>query len=186
MNNQNQYAKTNTSGSGEELKAMQNAPYSYPNQNNDPYSNGLNREISGAINPSLSQHQQLQYNQPYQSYQPGPNSMQVNGNQQFAPPPPAYPNNYPPNYGQKGNTTQIIIQKNVGNYSNPCQYCHKTSQVTTRQIMGCATWGWGVALFWFTGICCWIPCVIDDCYDVEIIFQSCMEVRGTVNSKYCC
>lgn len=55
MNNQNPYFKSGNTGSVEELKAMQGSPYNYPNPNESPYTNGqLNKEISGAIYPSLS------------------------------------------------------------------------------------------------------------------------------------
>ena len=86
-------------------------------------------------------------------------------------PPPAQ-NNYPrqpTSYNQQQpvqypQPTVLVLQKN--NHSGVCQLCNSNVSVLQRKRSGCAAWSWCVCLFCFTGFCCWIPFVIDDCYDL--------------------
>lgn len=56
----------------------------------------------------------------------------------------------------------ITINSNTGQL---CQFCRKTTHEVRRKKVGCASMSWCACLFVCTGICCWIPFVIKDCYD---------------------
>lgn len=107
---------------------------------------------------------------PYQQgYPPGAQyQVQPPMNNQYRPMPPPPP---------------IIINTNS---VNVCQFCHKNASVFHRRKAGCAVWSWCLCLFLFTGLCCWIPCVIDECHDEEVICSSCQGVKAYFTSRYGC
>lgn len=104
------------------------------------------------------------YNQGYPMGQPYPN--------------PAMGYHQPP-------AQQIFIQTSPGG-SPICSHCRTNASAIYRSRAGCALWSWCFCLFCFTGFCCWIPCVVDDCYDQEIICASCQHVRGYIKSRFGC
>lgn len=59
---------------------------------------------------------------------------------------------------------QIMIMQGPGG-KNFCRFCHSSAGVVDTQVMGCAVISWSVVLFCLTGCCCWIPFVIDSCFD---------------------
>lgn len=115
------------------------------------------------------------------------------------------PMGYPPIYGQPmGNPSMMGPPRPMGYNQVPsqspqmmfiqagpargpvCNSCRTNASVVTRSKAGCAVLGWCTCLLCFTGLCCWIPCVIDDCYDHEMICANCMVVRGYIKSPYGC
>lgn len=89
----------------------------------------------------------------------------------------------PPVGNQSGQIPIIVIN---GNLVNVCKFCHKFAGFYHRRKAGCAVWSWGILLCFFTGCCCWIPCVIDECYDEEIICSNCQGVKAYFKSSYEC
>jgi hypothetical protein len=67
-----------------------------------------------------------------------------------------------------------------------CPLCHQDIGVLVRKRNGCAIWTYAVILCIFTGCCCWIPFVIDSCYDKEFICNGCLQVRRFEESECCC
>ena len=69
----------------------------------------------------------------------------------------------PPQY-QQPPPAVIVVNEKKG-LQNECPYCHKNANTVGKYTVGCAAWSWGLVLLFTTGICCWIPCVVDDCKD---------------------
>ena len=67
-----------------------------------------------------------------------------------------------------------------------CPFCKKSYLTKSRKTIGCAAKSWGAVLCLFTGVLCWIPCVLEDCKDQEIVCANCAEVREKVPSSYFC
>lgn len=106
---------------------------------------------------------------PVSSYPPNYNQ---GGNINAPPlPPPAYQQNaYQQNaYQQQGAVpvaAVVYIKGDSPSAKNPCQYCNQIAQIIPRKKKGCAVWGWCLALCFCTGLCCWIPFVVDSYYDI--------------------
>ena len=66
-----------------------------------------------------------------------------------------------------------------------CPGCKKSYSSFQREQIGKAAISWGTVLFLTTGICCWIPCVINDCKDHEIVCSNCSYIRQRVPSHIC-
>lgn len=89
--------------------------------------------------------------------------------------PPAYNQNSPAYYNPPPNSNYINIvpQHSPVTYvidmranSEPmCHICHKSASCISRKRCGCALATWSTCLFFFTGILCWVPCCIDQCWD---------------------
>lgn len=62
-----------------------------------------------------------------------------------------------------------------------CSNC-RSPVVQKRWRKGRAVWGWCICLLLSTGLLFWLPCVMDDCYDVEIRCGSCQKRRGYYRS----
>lgn len=112
------------------------------------------------------------YNQPPPpSYQQPPFQRPPFANQPNQGYPPLYPTsptmqvpmNLPPNYPMTS-PNPLIVNIPPANI-NICQFCKANASVFHRRKAGCALYTWCFCLFCFTGFCCWIPCVIDECYD---------------------
>lgn len=132
--------------------------------------------------------------EPYPAAQPYQPNQQPYPNQ-----PPNYANNQAPNYSNQAqnypNHTPIYPNQPV-NFNQPpnyphqplsplgpeqkqqmigtiCPYCNMLTTSYTKKAVGTMTWLWCVGLWFFTGICCWIPFVIDDCKEDQIICARC-------------
>lgn len=77
------------------------------------------------------------------------------GNKVNVPPPP------PPQ-----NKAPIIVQVQSNITTGPCAFCYQNAGVIQKKRCGCAMWSWSCGLLWLTGVCCWIPWVMKDCYDI--------------------
>lgn len=113
----------------------------------------------------------------YQNYPNNPNPNYYNGPPPGRPVSPAYAPQQPPT---------VVYVQGFNASSGKCQYCNSNASVISRKRTGCAIWAWCTVLLLFTGICCWIPCCIDDCYDMEFICSNCNNVRGHVRSPMGC
>jgi hypothetical protein len=119
-------------------------------------------------------HEPYPENQAYQpNQQPYPNQPPNYANNQS----PIYPNqpvnfNQPPNYPNQPSSPLGPEQKQqiIGTL---CPYCNMLTTSYTKKAVGMITWLWCVGLWFFTGICCWIPFVIDDCKEDQIICARC-------------
>ena len=80
--------------------------------------------------------------------------------------------NQPPNYPHQPLSPLGPEQKQqlIGTI---CPYCNMLTTSYTKKGVGTMTWLWCVGLWFFTGICCWIPFVIDDCKEDQIICARC-------------
>lgn len=85
---------------------------------------------------------------------------------------------------QQGPT--VIHINNDDDDGTPCQFCGaKTSHITRRKV-GCVAISWSVCLFLTTTVlCCWIPCCMDGCKDVELVCVKCQSVKGTIPANCC-
>lgn len=102
-------------------------------------------------------------NAPCASYGPGTLNLasshpviniQSNPQPTYMYPPPVYNNPiYPPLVYVSGNSAPV------------CNLCHKSASSINRKRCGCAVITWSVCLLLFTGCLCWIPFVMDECYD---------------------
>jgi len=55
-----------------------------------------------------------------------------------------------------------------------CPYCYTYGMTVTEHKLGLCTWLSVGALYFFSlGLCCWIPCCIDSCKDVEHRCSNC-------------
>lgn len=143
MSNPSLYLATNDDqGSGRQLKAANNGY----NPGGNPI--GIN-QIAYQQAPASST-----TNQGYPSlYQP-------TGTQ------PYYPNQPQRQVPQQAvSSNQLFVPNQAVNKISFCQFCKVNTENIYRQKAGCATYGWAVALCVLTGCCCWIPFVIDDCFD---------------------
>lgn len=100
----------------------------------------------------------------------------------FMKPPDYYqhPQNYPqqpiqPVTGYNRYPQTAIVINNYGH--GGCEFCHKTTGAYVRFQPGTITFVWAAVLCFFTGCCCWIPFVCDDCQDKYIYCQNCHNVR---------
>ena len=161
-------------------------PYQQPNAQVPTSQNSYNPQVNPYVHPSAHP-----YNQP--SNQPSL-------------PPPQMPMGYPPVYGQnapvfvgqppppahyqvappQANPLTYVV-KVEGYKRASCPFCHKSASNFSKKRAGCAVWGWSICLLFFTScLCCWIPCVMSDCYDQEVVCSNCLAVRAYIPSKYGC
>lgn len=161
MNNQPYVQQGQNMQSVDALKANQQAnPY--------PFLNETAYEMAG--NPNQGQ-------MPYYGNQPAPPppglNMHMNMNL-------GYPQPYPNQMGPNGQV--VLMRQNRAN--GVCPFCRNSAPVVTTKEMGCAIWVWTCIFFWFTGCCCWIPCIIDDCYDIRVVCTGCQATREVIRSRY--
>jgi hypothetical protein len=135
----------------------------------------ITQELVGGPMPQNNYYQQ--------GYPPAPQNPNMYQNQNYygGPPPPI--NQFNNNLPQQPPTV-VIIDKSPKTGS--CQFCHVNASILQRHKSGCATWGWCFCLLCFAPLCCWIPFVVDDCYDINYICTNCQGVRGVVKSTYGC
>lgn len=107
-------------------------------------------------------------NNPYMQQNPQPTNVQ----QSRIGYPPAYNNinpppyyNGPPIYQPPPQSNPVYVINVGGNSAPVCNLCHKSASSINRKRCGCAVITWCVCLLLFTGCLCWIPFVMDECYD---------------------
>ena len=76
------------------------------------------------------------------------------------------------------------VQKNGG--PQPCQNCKTITGQTVRRKIGGTALGWGVCLWVWTGILCWMPCGMDGCKDAELVCVKCNQVKSLIHAPICC
>ncbi len=79
-----------------------------------------------------------------------------------------------------------VMAQGYGISAGPCQFCHTNAEFVDKNTPGCAIWVWCIVLWLLTGCCCWIPFLVDDCYDRQITCLHCGRVRGYIKSQFCC
>lgn len=193
----NPYVKpTDNLGSAKELKENMKANNEYfaPSGNETPYDVMSKQIVNEVAPPQLnaypnSQNYQPGYQQGHQQGYPTQPPMYPQG-QGFPNQGPTYYNGPPPVRPVSPVMLQqpptVVYVQGFNPAGGKCQYCNSNASVVSRKRSGCALWSWAAALCLFTGICCWIPCCIDDCYDTEFTCANCNNVRGYVKSPMGC
>ncbi len=135
--------------------------------------------------PNFNQtNQKMNLNQPPQYGAP-----QYNSNQTGMPPQGMHVQYGQPGYGQvppqQGGQTIVVNngRQNYGNqnllkeYQSYCITCQRVTGNNFRYYAGCKTFGICILLLFFTGCCCWIPFVVQDCQDREEICNQCSTIK---------
>jgi len=87
---------------------------------------------------------------------------------------------------QQGPTIIKIDSRNGnGGDGSPCQFCGTSTGQIIRKKVGCVAIAWGICLFWFTGVLCFIPCCMNGCKDSELICVKCQQVKNTIPASLC-
>ena len=66
-------------------------------------------------------------------------------------------------------------QKGPGSY---CPVCNTNTGSKVDYEVGGKTWMWCIILAFFTGICCWIPFVCDDCKERVVECVTCQARKA--------
>ena len=110
-----------------------------------------------------------------------------NPSQPPPPPPPVVINPYenkqmydPP----AQNIITINNMRNAGIIANECIYCHSRAGFYYRRTIGTTALIWGFVLLVFTGCCCFIPCLMDDCMDKNVICNNCHQVNRKIQATF--
>lgn len=57
-----------------------------------------------------------------------------------------------------------------------CKNCG-ASDVKAKKLRGVAVYGWCTCLLLTTVLCFWVPCAIEECYDVKVYCTKCKMIR---------
>ena len=98
--------------------------------------------------------------------------------QQGAYPPPPQPYVQPTVVVVANNS--YVLSKHPQNMN--CSNCHAQIQTCVNYEFGTMTWLICAILFFFTGICCFIPFLIDDCKDAIHTCPACKSFIGRKNA----
>jgi hypothetical protein len=66
-----------------------------------------------------------------------------------------------------------------------CQKCGHNGNGAISYRTGTTACLWGIGLFMFTGIFCWIPCVCEGCKDIDIYCGKCGYRKAIVEAECC-
>ena len=112
----------------------------------------------------------------------------------YGQPPPGYGQPPPPNYGHGQPNQVIIVQEQneptiqnitrMGDISK-CEMCQKDTENVMRTKVGGVAIAWCCCLLVTTGVCFWVPCVIDSCKDTECVCQGCGLIKTTIPASCC-
>ncbi len=82
-------------------------------------------------------------------------------------------------YGQP-NPGVVVIQgqQGQGGQGSYCPVCNTNTGSRVDFEVGGKTWMWCIILFFFTGICCWIPFVCEDCKERVVECATCGGRKG--------
>ena len=58
-----------------------------------------------------------------------------------------------------------------------CASCNQVTESYQKKGVGNITWIWCFLLCIFTGLCCWIPFICDDCKEDQIICAKCHQKK---------
>ncbi len=68
-----------------------------------------------------------------------------------------------------------------------CQKCGLNQTVGPIKLTpGNVSCAWGTCLFLFTGIFCWVPCVVNGCKDTHVNCVRCGFKKAIIKPKCCC
>ncbi len=70
-------------------------------------------------------------------------------------------------------TSTSVINTNM---SGHCKNCG-ASDVKAKKLRGIAVWGWCTCLLLTTGLFFWVPCAVEECYDVKVYCTNCKMIR---------
>ena len=96
-------------------------------------------------------------------------------------PPPQQGHPYPaPQHGQPPPQTMAVAPLVFGRgpADIQCNNCNKQVQTKLDHEMGRGSWMIAFGLFFITGICCFLPCVLDGLKDVIHVCPSCNHIAG--------
>ena len=82
----------------------------------------------------------------------------------------------PVGFVQQQPTVVIAGQQNQG--GSCCPVCNSNTGSRVDYEVGGKTWMWCIVLFFFTGICCWIPFVCEDCKERVVECATCNGRKG--------
>ena len=91
----------------------------------------------------------------------------------------------PTNYGQPMNQVgfhqqpgPVVVVQGQNASGSYCPVCNTNTGSRIDYEVSGNTWVWCILLFFFTGICCWIPFVCDDCKSRVVECSTCGGKKG--------